>query len=822
MFRQLGVGEWRAATVPGTVHTDLMAHALIPDPFYRVNERLVQWVDKVNWEYTLTFEPTPALLASARQELLFPGIDTHAEILLNGERLGETDNMFRSWRFDARGKLRAGQNVLVVRLYSPVIKGLEAMERYGLALPASNDYSHLGGMGDVRVSVYTRKAPYHYGWDWGPRLVPSGIWRPVVLEGWSEARVDDLFIRQSEVTAARARLEAEVTWRASEAMDVEIEVLHGEKVVARRAVAVDEGTHRVTLPFTVKRPRLWWSNGLGEPALHDFTARVKRAGETIASRSVTTGIRSLRLVRRPDDRGESFYFELNGTPLFAKGANVIPGDIFLPRVTRADRERLVEDAALANMNMLRVWGGGIYEDDHFYDSCDRHGILVWQDFMFACAMYPGDDAAFLENVRQEAIDNITRLRGHPCIALWCGNNEVDVAWHRWGWQSAYSPADRARVFDAYTAIAHDLLPSLVALYTDGDDYWPSSPMSGDAINAHEKRDGTSGDIHYWGVWFESHDFHRFDEHAGRFVSEYGFQSFPELLTVQAYTLPGDRDLESEVMNAHQRSGIGNAQIRRYMEREYTVPADFEQYLYLSQVLQADATSAAFHAHRRRMPYCMGSLIWQLNDCWPVASWSTTDYYHRWKAAHHAARDACKPVIASPRATGEEVELWVVNDLHRSFHATYRVELKDFAGKTLRAWGGKHLARANASGKIASWRRETLLAGAPAGSVVAVITLHRGKELLDEQHHYFAPAREQALPAGPRVSVALVEKNGRRYLQASTDKLARDVLFYLPGRELHLSNNYIDLLPGRVYELEILRPDDGIAAAGIRTRHVNPS
>ncbi|MDR2131062.1 MAG: glycoside hydrolase family 2 protein [Odoribacteraceae bacterium] len=818
MFRQNRVGEWRAATVPGTVHADLLAHGLIPDPFYRDNERLVQWVDKVNWEYALSFTPDTALLASDHQELTFFGIDTYADVFLNDERVGVTDNMFRAWTFDVKGILRAGENRLLVRLYSPVTRGVAEMERHGLALPASNDYSHLGGMGDVRVSVYTRKAPYHYGWDWGPRLVTSGIWRPVVIEGWDEARVDDLFIRQPEVSAKAARLEAEVTWRANEEMHVEIEVTRGEKVVVRRATRAARGENRLLLPFTLARPRLWWSNGLGDPYLHEFTARVKRDGRVIAERRVSTGIRSLRLVREKDERGESFYFELNGVPVFAKGANVIPGDSFLPRVTRARSERVVEDAARAHMNMLRVWGGGVYEDDAFYEACDRHGIMVWQDFMFACAMYPGDDE-FLENVRQEAIYNITRLRGHPCLALWCGNNEIDVAWARWGWQRGYGQAERDRIFAGYATLAHELLPRLVDSLTDGDDYWPSSPMSGDAVNAHELRPATSGDNHYWGVWHESHPFDRFEEHVGRFMSEYGFQSFPGLLTVQAYTLPADRAIDSGVMNAHQRSGVGNRQIRRYMELDYAVPGEFEQFLYLSQVVQAKAIRAAFHAHRRNMPYCMGSLLWQLNDCWPAASWSIIDYYHRWKAAYYAARDACKPVIVAPKAAGETIELWVVNDLPRAFPATWRVELKDFSGRTSRALEGRCLVKARCSGIVSTWTREALLEGRAEGETFAVITLCRGQEVLDEQHLYFTAVKNLLLPPDPRVAVEGVEREGKRFLRVSAEKLALDVFFYLPGEELCLSDNYIDLVPGKAREVEILQPVGEVDVSRIRARRV---
>jgi beta-mannosidase len=399
---------------------------------------------------------------------------------------------------------------------------------------------------------------------------------------------------------------------------------------------------------------------------------------------------------------------------------------------------------------------------------------------------------------------------------------VDVAWARWGWQGGLSPAERERVSADYVALAHGLLPRLVDSLAGGIAYWPSSPMSGDTVGAHETRPGTSGDNHYWGVWHESRPLEEFEKNVGRFMSEYGFQSFPEMLTVQSYTLPGDRDIDSDVMKAHQRSAIGNRQVLRYMERDYVVPADFEQFLYASQVLQARATRLAFHAHRRRMPYCMGSLVWQLNDCWPVASWSTIDYYHRWKAAHYAARAACKPVIVSPLATDDRVELWVVSDLLRAFPATLRVELKDFSGRTRGKREARYNVKANTSGRAITWSREELLDGADAREVFAVISLLREGVLLDEQYLYFTTLKEARLPVAPRVSVEGFEREGRRYLRVATDALALDVLFYLPDEELHLSDNYINLVPGQPLEVEVIRPTGDFDASRVRFRHVGMS
>ena len=816
MFRQYNIGEWRTALVPGTVHTDLMGHRMIGDPFYRNNEQQVQWVDKVNWEYQVAFQPESDLLECQSQQLTFHGLDTYTDIFLNGEQIGSTDNMFRTWKMDVKGKLKPGENTLNIRFYSPITRGLEEMEKYGLALPASNDYSQQGGMGNVRVSVYTRKAPYHYGWDWGPRIVPSGIWRPVVLEGWNEFRVDDIFIRQPSVTPALAQLNAEITFLANRDDKIGIEVVHNQKVLARTDIHASTGVNQVSIPFQIKKPRLWWSNGLGEAALYTFEVRVKKGDRIVAQKELSTGIRSLKLIRKEEGKGETFYFELNGVPVFAKGANIIPNDVFLPRFTARDYEKMIRDVASANMNMLRVWGGGIYEEDCFYELCDKHGIMVWQDFMFACAMYPGN-SEFLDNVKAEAIDNITRLRNHPCIALWCGNNEIDVAWARWGWQGGYDKADQKRISDAYIALTHQLLPELVEAYTDGNDYWPSSPMSGTEVGAHELRPATRGDNHYWGVWFEKHRFHQFEENIGRFISEYGFQSFPELSTMAKFALPEDYDISSEVMMGHQRSFIGNRSIREYMEWYYQVPEDFEQFIYMSQVLQAKAMQAAFHAHRRHMPYCMGSLLWQLNDCWPAASWSITDYYRNPKAAYYAVREACKPVMLAPKLTTDSLELWVINDLMTEKKGHYSLEIKTFDGKTLYKTSEPYKADKNRSTKINALPIPSLLQGKSETEVFAVVSLLAGKQLLDEQTLYFTQFKHLKLPESPRISLTLSEENGHQYLHVSTDKLACDVLFYLPGGTLWLENNYMDLLPGREYKIKILsKIEDG---STIKARHI---
>ena len=804
-FRQRDSGTWLPATVPGTVHTDLRANGKIEDPFYRMNELQLQWIDKKDWEYRTEFTVSEEIGEKVNQRITFTGLDTYADVYLNGEKLGSTDNMFRTWRFDVEGKLKVGRNELHIVFASPTLKGREEMERYGLRLPADNDQSVRGGMGDDRVSVYTRKAPYHYGWDWGPRLVTSGIWRPVILEAWNDVKVEDVFIRQPSVTKEMAQLVAEVCVNSDKQQNVTMAIMNEGKVLLREQKELKKGENKISIPYVIQNPRLWWSNGLGEQNLYDFTIQVTSGGGMVAEKKVTTGLRSLKLVRQKDQWGESFGFELNGVPVFAKGANAIPNDVFLPRVTRDLYEKMVLDAANANMNMIRIWGGGIYEDDAFFEFCDKYGIMVWQDFMFACAMYPGNQE-FLASVRLEAIDNVTRIRNHPSIALWCGNNENALAWRHgapggWGWKNAFSKEEQDTVFKAYYTVFHEILPEVVNDYTDGDDYWPSSPMAGPEPDQHGLDGTTSGDQHYWGVWHGFRPLESFDEVTTRFCSEYGFQSFPEMSTIETYALPEDYDIESEVMKSHQRSYIGNGRILDYMKMYYRVPDEFEQFIYMTHVLQGLSTKMGIEAHRRNMPYCMGSLIWQINDCWPVASWSTTDYYHKWKAAHYVMRDCFKEVIVASKWEGDTLAIYAVSDRLEEIQGELIIEVLDFQGNSVFLVEKEVNVAANTSTVLWKLNRESLLGGGSEKEMMLVVCLRQGDRVLDEKNAYFVYHKNLNLPE-PHFSIQAGEENGEKFIQVSSDKLACNVMFYIPGESIFFSDNYIDIIPGRSYKIKV--------------------
>ncbi len=798
-FRQAGTFEWMPATVPGTIHTDLIAAGKIEDPYYRLNERSTQWIDKVNWEYRTTFSVSTSDLDKQNIRLVFEGLDTYASVYLNGKLVINADNMFITWKHDIKKFLKLGDNELRIYFTSPLIQGLEKQETFGFQLPAINDQSETGGLGPNKVSVFTRKAGYHFGWDWGPRLVTSGIWRPVYFEAWEDARISSLHIIQKKLDKKSAYLFAEVGVDAANAGNLTLTLLVNGTKITSASINVVKGVSVQKAGFKIDNPEIWWPNGLGEHPLYNITAELSSTGKLIDSKSETIGLRTIKLVRKPDATGdgESFYFEVNGRPVFAKGANYIPNDVFLPRVKPETYKFIVKSAADANMNMLRVWGGGVYENDLFYELCDKYGIMVWQDFMFACSMYPGDKE-FLNSIRCEAEDNVKRLRNHACIAIWCGNNEIETAWAQghedwgWGWKKLYNPQQRETIWNAYDTIFHHILPAVVSANTDHQPYWQSSPSAGMGKLAGYKNN--SGDMHYWGVWHGQHPFSDFRKYRARFMSEYGFQSFPEFNSVKKYTLPQDWNIESEVMASHQRSGIGNLRIKEYMEKDYIIPTDFEQFLYVGQLLQAEAIKMALLTHRRDMPYCMGSLYWQINDCWPVASWSGIDYYGKWKALHYFVREACKNQAINLVADDNKLTISGISDLIEKTPAVLELNLVDFNGKSYWSKLVKVTLPSNGSSVIFSIDLKDLPIGGLESEIVLSALLMKGKTEIDRQFFYFAKPAKLNLPE-PGIKTNISSKGGAFEVEITSEKLCKNLMLISDNINVQFSDNFFDMLPG---------------------------
>ena len=791
MFCEATNGALHPAEVPGCVHTDLMRNKLIPDPFFGINEQKLQWIGEKDWIYQTTFDLPAELLQQENVELVFRGLDTYASVTLNETPVLTANNMFREWRIACKPFLKEKGNSLTIRFRNVFAENLPRYKSapYPLQAFGTNDQA------DVKISMYSRKAQFHYGWDWGPRLITCGIWRPVQIEAWSGVKIKNVFVKQENVTAAGADIVSV------------LEVLSDLQQTARISVAMDsislnseghslkKGLNRITVRGHLDKPALWWTNGLGGQYLYHYQARVQASGKAADGYSTRIGIRSLEIVRDKDASGTSLYVRLNGVPVFMKGANYIPQDNFQNRVTKERYEYIIHSATQANMNMLRLWGGGIFEDDVFYETCDRHGILVWHDMQFACAMYPAD-AAFLENVRHEIIDNVTRIRNHASLALYCGNNENEVCWHN-TWKHLFSAEIQGAQERDLRALYCEAIPQVLKEVDPTRYYHTSSPNAGFNNIPYGE-----GDIHYWGVWHGKEPFETYPDNIARFVSEYGFQSYPELSTVRKFAGLKDRELHSEVMLSHQRCmaderkdrEYGNRLIQTYMDRWYRTPKDFESYLYVSQVMQADGVKAGMEAHRRAMPYCMGSLYWQIDDCWPVASWSSIDYFGRWKALHYAARNSFAPVIVSPVVKDHEAQFYIVSDRLTPFSAALEILVLDFSGNEISRKTLPVAVAANSSKSYLALTRQQLANGNDDAQLVVVSRLKDGNEIVAENLSYFRLPKDLKL-FPPGLTTSLKQSESGYSIEVSCRSLARSVMLSCADDAGFFSDNYFDLLPG---------------------------
>ncbi len=801
-FRQGRSEIWYPATVPGTVHTDLMANEIIEDPFFRLNERGVQWVDKEDWMYETKFTASKDEVNAENQQIVFKGLDTYADVYLNHERILNADNMHRTWICDVKGKLKEGENLLEVYFNSPIKVDLPKYDLYDYTFNTGPDQSQNGGIFNKTLSIFARKAGYHYGWDWGPRLVTSGIWRDIDLVTWNGLKIDNVQYIQKDVNASRAKVSTVVRiYSDNDIADAIVTVSADGKTVATQKTNLKKGLNNVTLDYTVKKPRLWWTNGLGEPYLYDFKTTVA-AGDDEVAQTDAIGLRSLRLITEDDAYGRSLTFELNGKPVFMKGVDMIPLDNFLPRITKEKYEKHVLDAKAVNMNMIRVWGGGVYEDDYFYELCDRNGILVWQDFMFACSTYPAD-SAFLANIRQEAIDNVVRIRNHCSIALWCGNNECQDVYYGWG--GRYNYYKEKGVEELTTKQFKDMyfriLPDVVEKYGGGISYRPSSPYAFEDTPS----DGIHGDAHYWGVWHGRDSIGHYNIEKSRFFSEYGFQSFPEFESVKIYA-PQERDwaINSEVMMAHQRAGsYANNLIKEYMDQEFRTPDDFPSFLYVGSILQGDAIKTAIEAHRRDMPHCMGTLVWQHNDCWPVASWSGRDYYGRWKAQQYYSKAAYDDILVSPVVLNDTLSVNIITDRRTPTKGKFTITAMTLDGKPLMTKSFSYTAKPLTSVKVFADKVSDMLTGMNRGDVI----FHTTFETRDRTYENVGFSTRQKFMnyTAPSYNVKY-EKAGDGYnVTIGSDVFARGVFLSLDGIDNFFSDNYFNIMPGTSRTIHVTTP-----------------
>lgn len=816
-FSQIEKNEWHEAEVPGSVQRDLIRHNILPDPYYGTNERKIQWVEDYNWDFRKSFSVTAEQLKRDVALLTFEGLDTHADVYLNGSKIVHSQNMFTAHEVSVKKLLREGENQLYIRFYSPIQHLMPARLSSGFEYPVGNDHR------DEKLSVYSRKAPYHFGWDWGIRIVQMGIWRPVWLTFYDAARINDYFVEQQSVSTEKAVINnhIEIFSEKEDRATVSASVHEGKIKVQsnEKEIVLKKGINTVSLPFTIEKPTLWQPVGWGKQHCYDFVATVTVNGKIVSHRTHPIGLRSIRLVQNDDEHGQSFFFEINGKPLFAKGANYIPGEILTSQQDSAYYTRLFDNILAANMNMVRVWGGGVYENDLFYRLADQKGILVWQDFMFGCTPYPHDDT-FLANVAQEAEQNVKRLRNFACIALWCGNNEVEESIKYWGFEKQVPSFAYKGFKKGYDKTFRELLPDIVKTFDPQKDYVHGSPLSANWGRLHQF--GT-GDTHDWGLWYGQMPFEALNTRPTRFASEFGFQAFPEMKTIRTFAEEKDFDIESDVMKVHQKASTGNSLIKKYMDRYYHTPRNFEDFVYVGLVMQGEGMKKVMLAHRRNRPYCMGSLYWQLNDSWPVVSWSGIDYYNNWKALHYKAREAFAPIGLDMYVNEEnnQTEFFVFSDeLQARQNLSLSIRLIDFDGKTLKEIKQPVSVADNQSTLVKSISTNQLATEEQQKNcVVHVQLMDKSGKIIAQDNFFFRWAKELNLPKID-VKTAIRYIDGKYTVTLSSAKLAKNVFIEIPILGAQFTDNFFDLLPGEKKVVEITSPElKASAKTPITVKHI---
>jgi beta-mannosidase len=824
--------QWLPATVPGVAHLDLMANNKIPDPFYRDNETAVQWVGQADWIYRRTFNLPAHILADQTIELVCDGLDTVATLHLNGQQIGAADNMFHPHRFNIRSAARAGENELRIHFQSPERIAAERQKQFGL-LPANED--------DRRV--WLRKAQCHFGWDWGPRLLTSGIWRDIRIESASHASLENIRAVVPYADPEQAIVEVAVQLRrhkkpatdgkfhldlAGAALEIHILLSHETSAFeTQRQIFVSAMDTTAKVRFEVTNPKLWWPAGYGRPELYKLSVILLHEGQVIDVQSHDIGIRTIKLLQELDTPAHpdaqvkdaigrkgiprSFTFSVNGTKIFCRGANWIPADALLPRTTRQAYDALLDRAASANMNMLRVWGGGIYEDDVFYAACNRRGILVWQDFMFACGYYP-EEAWFLDQIKIEAAATIKRLQNHPCVALWCGNNENHQAFHD-RWFRLKRPFSKQWGEPIY----HRVLPEICAEQDPSRPYWPGSPFS---PSSSDPLFALDGDVHRWDVWSHYAPVENYLVDDSRFMSEFGFQALPAFATTLAFTAPQDRTLSSPIMIQHNKQVDGPDRLRKYATQIFNVPADtdLQAWTYITQVVQARAVQLGVDHWRSRKPHCAGALFWQHNDCWPVSSWSCVDYFNRAKALHFYARHFFAPIrtVLVPRA--ENLHAALINDTRNSIAGSMTWTLYNAAGQVL--WNFDRSVDVPAN-EILHLPPVAAFSGADPRSSFYHIKFKRAGDISHTEAFYFgAPDKTFQYPS-PGLTVAVTadpEDPASALVSLTSRTLIRDLYLYSDNPAIDavfdLSGNFLTLLPDSSVEIAAVLPP-GVTVEALR-------
>jgi beta-mannosidase len=718
----------------------------------------------------------------ANYELVFEGVDTHAAVILNNDTIGYCNNMFRTWVFDIHSALKIGDNTLEVVFYPVNETNNTDSTNFPVVLP------------DKRA--FSRKAPYHSGWDWGPKFETCGIWRKVEIRSWKSHRISSTYIHTDSIANNTAFLHCQVNIEAEKSDNATIIINADDDsfVEINKLITLNKGINTVNIPILINNPLLWWCNGKGEAKIYRFNITVTKKNYT-CTKTIQAGIRTVELVKTLDTIGESFYFELNGEPVYALGANWVPTESFPGNTTEQKYRELLNKAQEAGFNMMRVWGGGYYENETFYMLCDSLGIMVWQDFMFACSMYPGNDA-FIENLTHELINNIKRLRQHPSIVLWCGNNEVLNGWNDWGWQKqlGYSISDSIQLMEAYNKTFKKLIPETLMQLDETRPYHESSPSYGWG----HTESNTHGDSHYWGVWWGMEPFDILYEKTGRFMSEYGFQGCPPIAAFNEFLDSSDINLQSKELKNHQKHPFGFEAIETYLQRYFLEPQDFEEYVYYSQLLQAKAMQTALDAHLSAKPHCMGSLFWQFNDCWPVISWSVIDYYGYQKAAYYTVKNMFRNQILAAKPIESGIEIYLVSHSSVSDSIECTFTLTDFYGKILNKQNLRILNNTTEAIKVFTLNYSDITL--PLADVFLHIETNTGFE----RNVLFVPEKDLNLPKS-QINYQNEQSGDSIYLFLTSPTFIPSV-YLEPSNRQNWSNNFFDIMPGDTVKVGIKYPN----------------
>ncbi len=776
--------DWLEASVPGSVYNDLLNAGKMKDPFYRDNEYEVLALSGYDYEYKRTFPVDGDVLEHDEVLLRCEGLDTLCELFINGENILNANNMHRTYEVDIKDIITPGENEIRIVFRSPVEYGLK-----------KNRELYLDSCADAVPGIsHYRKAHSMSGWDWGPKLPDMGIWRSISVCGYDHARIDDIYITQNH-SENRVGLDARIrlkNWSGAE-LGVLMTVERPDGRMLKKKILT--GRQEEHIFMDIEDPELWWPNNYGAQPLYRVRISLLHGEAVIDTSLMRIGLRTITVKREKDSWGESFYFEVNGQSVFSMGGNYIPEDNILARCGRERTEKLVKSCIEANFNTIRVWGGGYYKEDYFYDLCDEYGLIVWQDHLYACGVYDFNED-FKENITYETIDNVKRLRHHPSLGIWSGNNELEYAWAYWGWGERFGE----KLKSDYTKQFEEYLPALTKELDPNTFYWNSSPSSTGGFD--DPNNENIGDMHYWDVWHGRKPITEYRKIFPRFMSEFGLQSFPGLKTVESFTLPEDRNIFSHVMESHQKNGTGNEKIMYYISENFKYPGNFDSLLYVSQLIQAEGMRNAVEHWRRNRGRCMGAIYWQLNDCWPVASWAGIDYFGRWKAVQYAARRFFAPVLASACEEGTAVSLHLSNETGEKLSGKLSWRLVSNTGAVIKSDETDVEMGGYSTGEIVSLelgdilnsaqkKRETCLEFCYAEKGAAV---SGGTVLFVKSKHFSL--------LNPRINTEVFEEEDKFIIQVSCKAFARFIELDLKNADAIFGDNIFDLSPSCIKRVEI--------------------